>query len=221
MSSYMKHTKQELVEIIEKMEARIEKQTLEIAALKEEKEELIRINEQLRCRVGQLEAEYQTLQEEKDALGVHLEKIRTQHREIAEAHDSLRAEFEELQEDMEEREENLNEGYELFKSFVDDNTEKIVLVDAAYSIRYVNKAAAEHFKLASPYEIVNRRIFDFFEFKEALKLKEKIDNTFMKGDREKVKDLTFMNLKRQMFTIRMKMSRVKYQDRPSIKIVFK
>ncbi len=179
MSSYMSHTKKELVEMIERMDAEMEQITSELAAL------------------------------------------RAEHAEIAETHERLKAELEELREEAREREESLSEGYAVFKSFVDDHKDMVVLVDATYTIRYVNNAAGQHLKLPTPYAIVGRRIFDFFEYREALKLKERIDHTFLTGEKGKIKDLRFQNLKQETFLLKLKMSRVRYEDMPSIKMALK
>lgn len=120
---------------------------------------------------------------------------------------------------MRQKEANLNTSYELFKSFVDRGDQKIILTDAAYTIRYVNRAAAVALQLLDPCIIVGRRIFDFFAYKDGLKVKEKIDKAFLSGEKEKIKGVAFQNLRGVFFELKIKMTRVRYQDKPSIKLV--
>lgn len=111
--------------------------------------------------------------------------------------------------------------YELFKSFVEDNQQKILLLDASYQLRYINRSALKYLKLGSASPVSGRRIFDFFEYKDALRLKEKIDDAFLKGDEEKVKDIRFRNSDEDGIKVRMKISRTRYRDKPSVKLVLK
>ena len=111
--------------------------------------------------------------------------------------------------------------YELFKSFVEDNQQKILLIDASYQLRYINRSALKYLKLGSASSVSGRRIFDFFEYKDALRLKEKIDDAFLKGEEEKVKDIRFRNSDEDGVKIRIKISRTRYQNKPSVKLVLK
>ncbi len=111
--------------------------------------------------------------------------------------------------------------YELFKSFVEDNQQKILLIDASYQLRYINRSALKYLKLGNASSVSGRRIFDFFEYKDALRLKEKIDDAFLKGEEEKVKDIRFRNSDEDGIKVRMKISRTRYRDKPSVKLVLK
>ena len=111
--------------------------------------------------------------------------------------------------------------YELFKSFVEDNQQKILLIDASYQLRYINRSALKYLKLGNLSSVSGRRIFDFFEYKDALRLKEKIDDAFLKGEEEKVKDIRFRNSDEDGIKVRMKISRTRYRDKPSVKLVLK
>jgi PAS domain-containing protein len=161
------------------------------------------------------------LMRENDRLHREIARLQERYDDLAARHETLLAEQEAARKRMKQKEANLNTGYELFKSFVDRDDQEVVLIDAAYTIRYVNRSAASALRLPDPYIIVGRRIFDFFAYKDALKLKDKIDKAFLNGEKEKIKGVAFQNLKGAFFELKIKMTRVRYQDKPSIKLVLK
>ena len=111
-----------------------------------------------------------------------------------------------------------SEQYDLFRSFVDDDHKKILLLDTAYAVAYVNRAAASMLGLDDGEAVQGKRFFDFMPFKDAIKVKEKIDKAFMGGETEKAKKV---RLRSQDGEVKLKISRVRYRDRPSVKIVVK
>jgi PAS domain-containing protein len=175
-----------------------------------------------------VEKDRQTLREENADLIRENDRLRREVARLQDRHADLTARYETLwaahaaaEQRMKQKEANLSTGYELFKSFVDRDDKEIILIDAAYTIRYVNRSAAAKLKLPDPYIIVGRRLFDFFAYKDALKVKEKIDKAFLSGEKEKIKGVAFQNLKGAFFDLKIKMTRVRYQDKPSIRLVLK
>ena len=150
-----------------------------------------------------------------------IDRLAKKYAELSATHSALQKERVDAKNRMNQREANLSAGYELFKSFVDRGDRAVILIDAAYTIRYVNRSAAVAVQLPDPYIIVGRRIFDFFPYKESLKVKERIDKAFLSGEKEKIKGVSFQNLKGAFFRLKIKMTRVRYQDKPSIKLVLK
>jgi PAS domain-containing protein len=196
----MRKTKKELVTVIRDLE-RYQQENDRI------REELARTEAALaeaRAKAGRMKAEAQTAESENQRLESELADLRD---ELAETEKRLTDEADQYR-----------TGYELFKQFVDEGDQVTVLIDASYTIRYVNQAAAAQFVLPSPYAIVGRRIFDFFSYKDAAQLKKKVDAAFLQGTAEKIKDLRFQNLKGSFFKIRIRLSRVRYEDRPCIKM---
>ena len=112
-------------------------------------------------------------------------------------------------------------AYELFKSFVDTDSRKTLLIDTTYSVCYINRSAAALLQLSEPGVIIGRRLFDFFAYKDALKVKKKIDAAFFSGEKEKIKEVVFMNPRGGKTQIDLKMARVRYLDKPSIKMTIK
>jgi PAS domain-containing protein len=127
----------------------------------------------------------------------------------------------ELRQQLEKLGQQSDAKYELFKSFVEDNQQKILLIDAAYQLRYINRSALKYLKLGSASSVSGRRIFDFFDYKDALRLKEKIDDSFLKGEEEKVKDIRFRNSDEDSVKVRIRISRARYENKPSVKLVLK
>ncbi len=159
------------------------------------------------------------LRRENERIKQEAVRLRAQRDDLAARHETLRAAHKATLERMRQKESDLGAGYELFKSFVDRGGQDIVLIDAAYTIRYVNWPAAAALQLPDPFIIVGRQIFDFFAYKDAMKVKEKIDKAFLSGEKQKIKDVAFQNLKGAFFKLKIKMTRVRYQDKPSIKLV--
>jgi len=114
-----------------------------------------------------------------------------------------------------------NTHYELFRSFVEDDTEKVLLIDSSYCVRYVNSAAAAYLGTSEGAPLIGARVFDFMSYKDALKLKEKIDTAFLEGSSEKAKKIEFRAGEIPPVKLKMKIHRVRYQDQPSIKIIIK
>ena len=112
-------------------------------------------------------------------------------------------------------------AYELFRSFVDSDYHKIILIDTAYAICYMNQSAVAHLHLPQAGILTGRRLFDFFPQKDVLKIKKKIDKAFFSGEKEKVKEVTFHCPPNDAVRIDLKLMRVKYRDRPSIRITIK
>ncbi len=238
MGDLMRKTKKELVALLEELSGRAESagteqerllRALEAAAaerdrlaarcddLSEERLRLARENERLgkeRTILGEAhrrkDSEVEDLLKENERLKCALEGAKARLGGLEEARDRARTE-----------EAHRARGYELFKSFVDNDAKRIILVDASYAVRYVNRSAAALLELPDPFAIVGRRIFDFLPYQDALKLKEKIDTAFLKGEREKAKGLCFRNLKGAEFKLKLKVDRVRYEDRPSVRMVIK
>ncbi len=168
-----------------------------------------------------LSEENAALKQENDRLHRELAHLQHQYADLSARYETLRADYAATRQRMKQKEANLSTGYELFKSFVDRDDKEIILIDAAYTIRYVNRSAAAALRLPDPYIIVGRRLFDFFAYKDALKVKEKIDKAFLSGEKEKIKGVAFQNLKGAFFELKIKMTRVRYQDKPSIRLVLK
>ncbi len=136
-------------------------------------------------------------------------------------YDSLKKELEAFEQRTTENSRKSDIAYELFKSFVDTDSRKVILVDTTYSICYINRSAAAHLQLLEPGVITGRRLFDFFAYKDALKVKKKIDETFFSGEKEKIKEVVFQNPGGVKTQIDLKMARVRYLDKPSIKMTIK
>jgi PAS domain S-box-containing protein len=111
------------------------------------------------------------------------------------------------------------EHYEIFKSFVEEDEHPTGLIDRSYTIRYANGAALQSLGISDASEILDQKLFDFFSFEDALKLKEKIDKVFVEGGTEKIKKMTFQNPGGNPSKLKMKLIRVRYRNHPSIKMV--
>jgi len=170
-------------------------------------------NEELTEMLESLKTEHETLKNE-------YVQLKEQYTGIEEEKNELTEELANMKTLLEDREKQYTTNYEIFKSVNDG--ENIILIDAAYTVRYVNRASAEFLRLPHYAAIIGRRIFDFFQHKnDALKLKEKIDDSLIKGDQEKIKDIKFQNLKGEFIKVKIKMYRVRYEDKPSIKMIIK
>lgn len=111
--------------------------------------------------------------------------------------------------------------YELFRSFVDDDRKRILLLDTAYEVVYINRAARPILGLGADEKVDGKRFFDFMPFQDAIKVKEKIDRAFLEGETEKIKHVRLHGADGNVSEFKLKMSRVRHRDRPSVKIVVK
>lgn len=240
MSDLMRKTKRELIAYISELETTMQDQEVAVVSTEDPalQEELSRVREQVATLTEEnqrLQDQHIAAQEEKDRIREEHEDLKIDYFRLSERHDTilreksqlleqftmLERDFEELQGRFRECRDRYALNYDLFKSFVDDNAQKILLLDAGYTLRYVNGTAADALGVADEEALAGRRIFDFIPYKDALKLKEQIDRAFLNGDKEKIKDIPFQSPDGPLTRQKMKITRVRFQDKPSVKIVLK
>ncbi len=271
MSDLMRHTKAELVEMIEGMKQKSDesRNTLkkdlaaaeqkytdlksrlagleeEIGTLKNERDRLKKEYDQqketledeiqhtrhshkdLQDRFVRAEEEKSTLRMERDDLNKDYTLLKEKFDRIS--HDKvnlieqftiLEEDFQELQNRLRSCEERYQTTHELFKLFVDNQKQKIMLLDSGYTFQFINAGALETLGLSDSDGLLNRKIFDFIAYDDALKLKDKIDKAFLRGDREKVKDIKFQRDNGNSVKLKMKIVRVRFEDKPSVKLMLK
>jgi hypothetical protein len=185
-------------------------------------------NEELSAEKNQAVLEQQQLQDELGKARSENRQLQNEVRRIQEAsekselqYDFLKKEYEKFEQRTRENSHKFDNAYELFKSFVDTDSRKTLLIDTTYSICYINRSAAAHLQLSEPGGIIGRRLFDFFAYKDGLKVKKKIDAAFFSGEKEKIKEVSFLNPKGCGTQIDLKLMRVRYRDKPSIKMTIK
>jgi len=192
------------------------------------KKELITMLQDMEMAMLSLQNEHQRLQDELGKALSENQQIQNEVRRIQEAsekltlqYDSQKKEHEAFEQRIKESSHKSNIAYELFKSFVDTDSRKIILVDTTYTICYINRTAAAHLQLLEPGVVTGRRLFDFFAYKDGLKVKKKIDEAFFSGEKEKIKEVVFLNPRGGETQIDLKLMRVRYLDKPSIKMTIK
>lgn len=240
MADWMRKTKKELVAHIEALENATEERevavvTAEDPAIREELEEVRKQLDKLTEENRRLQELHIAAQEEKDRLREEHEDLKIDFIRLSEQNEKvlreksqlldqftfLEKDFEELQNRFRDCQSRYALNYDLFKSFVDDNEQKILLLDSGYTFRYINQTAAETLGISDETALTGRRIFDFIPYQESLKLKERIDRAFLNGDKEKIKDIRFQGPDGTLSRLKMKITRVRFQDKPSVKIVLK
>ncbi|MFZ3046187.1 MAG: PAS domain-containing protein [Desulfatirhabdiaceae bacterium] len=242
MTDLMQKTKKELVTMLQEMEMSMLSQQNEMLCLQTnydsvleqlkqhdiDSQGLTNQNEILVSENHQAVLEQKRLQDELNTARIDNHQNRDLTLRLQEAldkltilHDTLKKELESFKQNTEENAVRSTMTHELFKSFVDSDTRKVILIDVTYAVCYINRSAATHLQLPEPNVIVGRRLFDFFEYQDALKLKKKIDKAFFSGEKEKIREIAFRNLKNREIKIDMKLMRVRYQEKPSIRITIK
>lgn len=199
MTVYAEKTKEQLAELLEIMESDHKKGKEDYARLKESYAKLAQENIQIT----------ESLQKEKETSA-----------RLSDQCETLKKELETARKTIEADEARFKANYELFKSFVDDDSQKILLLDTAYGIRYINRPAAEYLGLSES-ALSDCRIFDFFKYNDAVKIKEKIDEAFLTGEKEKVKDIKFRRPGGKSVKLKMKILRTRYDNKPSVKLLIK
>lgn len=235
MTKLMQKTKRELVALIQENEEAIGRMSSRNEALESERERLSAAMDgmrgdhdgieaelaALRREVGRLQAENDALQRKTALLQELSDAAARETGEVAANRAALETELAEMRRRLETAEARYRAHHELFRSFVDDDLKKILLLDAAYAIVYVNRAARPVLGIPEGEAIAGRRFFDFMGFKEAVKVKEKIDKAFLEGETEKVKNVKLRCDDGAVREVKLKISRVRHRDRPSVRIVVK
>lgn len=243
MAGLMQKTKKELIAMLQNKELAIQSlQNEQLVVLRSDYETVLDQAEQLRIVNKEISGQNEELSEAKDQAVLELQRlqgeldialsenrqIRDEAGQIREAfetltlqHDALKKEHAALKQRLQESAQQSDATYELFKSFVDADSRMTLLVDTAYAICYINRSAAARLLLSEPAAILGCRVFDFFTYKEAVKIKKKIDAAFFSGEKEKIKDVVFRNSNGAEIRMDLKFARVRYRDKPSIKMTIK
>jgi len=190
-------------------------------ALSEQNEEMAAEKDQAVLERQRLQGELEKALSENHLLQHETDRIQQEYENSMHQYDSRKMEYEALEQRTKERSQQSEIAYELFKSFVETDSRKTLLIDTTYTVCYINRSAAAYLQLSEPGVITGRRLFDFFAYKDALKVKKKIDAAFFSGEKEKIKEVDFMNPGGGKAQIDLKMARVRYRDKPSIKITIK
>jgi PAS domain S-box-containing protein len=114
-----------------------------------------------------------------------------------------------------------DDPYVLFKSFIDDSRDCLVLIDTSYRICYMNRSAARLLHINKTETAYGRNIFDLMTLKDALKLKEKIDRAYLRGKKEKVKDLRLIKYHGDGVKVKASVVRVQYNGLPAVRLKIK
>jgi hypothetical protein len=199
----------------------LEQQKTEKKAIRGQNEELAAEKEQAFLEQQRLQGELEKALSENHRIQNEATRTRKEYEHLERQYDSQKMEHEAREQRTKERSQQSEIAYELFKSFVETDSRKTLLIDTTYSICYINRSAAAYLQLSEPGVITGRRLFDFFAYKDALKVKKKIDAAFFSGEKEKIKEVDFMNPGGGKTQIDLKMARVRYRDKPSIKMTIK
>ena len=243
MADLMQKTKKELIIMLQDKELAIQSlQNEQLVVLRSDYEsvldqlEKLRImnktfsgqNEELAAEKDQAFLEQQRLQgelekalSENHRIQNEANRIQQEYEHLVRQYDSQKMEHEALEQRTKENSHKSDIAYEFFKSFVETDSHKTLLIDTTYTICYLNRSAAAYLQLSEPGVITGRRLFDFFAYKDGLKVKKKIDAAFFSGEKEKIKEVDFMNPGGGKTQIDLKMTRVRYRDKPSIKMTIK
>lgn len=242
MAELMQKTKKELVSLIEEAELAVQSLQNERMVSRQDYEKLqSQVQQQqnmiqaINEKIRELIAERDIAVQEQHRLDAELEnalcdqnRIQNEARSLKESNAAMSVEYASLKERYEANERHEKESrcqsdmaYELFKSFVDSDSRKALLIDATYSICYINRSAAAHLQLPETGGITGRRLFDYFPYKEALKVKKKIDAAFFSGEKEKIKKIAFLSPSGAEIPIELKIRRVRYRNKPSIRLTIK
>ena len=242
MADLMQKTKKELILMLQNTELAIQSlQNAQLVPLSDYESVLDQLeqlkivnkalggqNEELAAKKNQTALEQQRLQgelgkalSENHQMQNKVSQIQQEYEKLTRQCDSQKREHEALEQRTKESSHKSDITYELFKSFVDSDSRKVFLIDTTYTVCYINRSAAAHLQLPKPGVIIGRRLFDFFTYKDGLNVKKKIDEAFFSGEKEKIKGVVFLNPAGGETQIDLKLTRVRYRNRPSIKMTIK
>lgn len=221
MADLMRKTKKELVRIIGEMNADHDVCQNECAALKESDRKLRkRLENAVHAKAAAEQNLLETTRERDSALSA-LAAVKAELKAIMTHNESLSETIADLERRLAACRSHADDHFELFKSFVDDHSKSILLIDSRYSVAYVNQRARDVLALSESNGMLGSRIFDFMTYTEAIRLKEKLDSSFVTGETEKIKEIKFRSPGGELLKLSAKLSRVRFKDQPSIKMVFK
>ena len=242
MTDRMRQTKKELVAILQDAETLVKLQNNEMISLRSEYQRIVEQQEQLRGKIRTVMEQNQELASENIRIILEKERLENELAHSNSNHLQVQKELENIlntYRNLTDRYETLKKTYEsgnrceaenihrssmeneLFKSFVDTDTHKILLIDTAYTICHINRSAGDHLQLPDPGIIIGRRLFDFISYQDGLRIKKKIEHILFCGEREEIRKIVFRNPKNHEFQIDIEMIRVRYRDQPSIQMIIK
>ncbi|MCG8333161.1 MAG: hypothetical protein MJE63_01495 [Proteobacteria bacterium] len=182
-----------------------------------------------------------TLDSENEDLKKQLDRLSSRHEgeksitleleALKEEHYALLREYEQLKnlnktetehtEDTQAFSDKYNQLLELKHSLFDSDYSAKILIDTKYIIRFVNEATVMKFQENNESDLVGKKIFDYFDYDNGMKLKKRIDRVLMEKDDEKIKDLHCQLAGGQLLKIKGKIKPLQFKRLPAAIIKLK
>jgi len=219
--------------VIDSLRAEIDDAHNTIATLENEKKILEATMQKTQTELMDLEANFHISHQEMNRIRTAYEAARREIATLQEKNGILSRENTELaaaKMDMENRlmearssldacESQYQSDGALFQALVGEDAKRILLIDPNYAVTYANRSASSVLDAEMDQDVTGKRLFDFMIFKDAVRVKDKIDKTFLAGETEKVKKVHLRRKNGNLKEVKLKMYRLRLKDRPAVKIV--
>ena len=107
----------------------------------------------------------------------------------------------------------------LFISFAEMNEKKIFLLDHNSLILYASPAVLNLLNVTSKDKLIGHSFLDFFNPRDSIRVRKKINEVCLKDDKKKIKDINFVT--NGMVQMKLKLYPVQYMDQPAVKVIVK
>lgn len=148
-------------------------------------------------------------------------KLETVYGELLESYNRLKKEVESRHASQATDDSDHRLLLELRNSFFESDSVGQILIDAKYVIQCVNQLAVHKLAANQSDELVHRKIFDFFDYDNGVKLKKRIDRVLLEGDSEKIKDIHGKSASGQLIKTKGKIKPIRFKNQPAALIRLK
>jgi hypothetical protein len=205
MNKYSSKTKKELIELIHSFEQKtsgtLEKHQVlskDFEKYKNQAAEFQNENSFLTGKVKQQEKEIQLLNQK-------LREMEMKKTEITKALQDEKASYSVFE--------------NLFISFAEMNDKKIFLLDHNSLILYASPAVLSLLNVVSKDKLIGHSFLKFFNPRDSIRVRKKINDVCLKDDKKKIKDINFVT--NGMLQMKLKLYPVQYMDQPAVKVILK
>jgi PAS domain-containing protein len=205
MAHYMSKTKKELVDLILDFEQQIKDAS-------DKRQHLAKALESYKNLASGLQQENENFSEQVKRLEKENQLLTRKLRDIE-------AKKTEITKSLEDEKASYSVFENLFISFAEMNDKKIFLLDHNSLILYASPAVLNLLKVTSKDKLIGHSFLEFFNPRDSIRVRKKINEVCLKDDKKKIKDINFVT--NGMLQMKLKLYPVQYMDQPAVKVVVK
>jgi len=205
MNNYLSKTKKELIELIHSFDKNASG--------------VLKKNETLSDDIEICKNQMAGLQNENMALIEKLKHLEKENQLLSRKLKDMEAKKTEITQALEDEKASYSVFENLFISFAEMNDKKIFLLDHNSLILYASPAVLEMLKVTSKDKLIGHSFLSFFDPRDSIRVRKKINDVCLKDDKKKIKDINFVT--NGMVQMKLKLYPVQYMDQPAVKVIVK